>query len=120
MEGKAPAATQATPAAASAEPTAARPSLAAEPVDPNTLVLSPFTVTSDKDYGYLKTNSSTATKIGMEIQKIPLNISVISEEFIKDTNMKDIQDVLRYQPPPQVTVAWASSSPPPASRPPAS
>jgi len=97
MEGKAPAATQATPAAASAEPTAARPSLAAEPVDPNTLVLSPFTVTSDKDYGYLKTNSSTATKIGMEIQKIPLNISVISEEFIKDTNMKDIQDVLRYQ-----------------------
>ncbi|MBL9219588.1 MAG: TonB-dependent receptor plug domain-containing protein [Opitutaceae bacterium] len=95
MEGKAPAA---APAATSAQaPAAAQPSLAAEPVDPNTLVLSPFTVTSDKDYGYLKTNSSTATKIGMEIQKIPLSISVISEEFIKDTNMKDIQDVLRYQ-----------------------
>ncbi len=82
---------------ASSGPVAAEPSVAAQPSDPDTLVLSPFTVTSDKDYGYLKTNSSTATKIGMEIQKIPLNISVISEEFIKDTNMKDIQDVLRYQ-----------------------
>lgn len=97
MEGKAPAAAQATPAAASAEPTAARPSLAAEPSDPDTLVLSPFTVRSDKDYGYLKTNSATATRIGTEIQKVPLNISVISESFIQDTNMKDIQDVLRYQ-----------------------
>lgn len=87
----------AAPASQAAAPTAAQPSMAAEPTDPNTLVLSPFQVTSDKDYGYLKTNSSTATKIGMEIQKIPLNISVISEEFIKDTNMKDIQDVLRYQ-----------------------
>lgn len=82
---------------ASAGPVAAEPSVAAQPADPDTLVLSPFQVTSDKDYGYLKTNSSTATKIGMDIQRIPLNISVISEEFIKDTNMKDIQDVLRYQ-----------------------
>jgi outer membrane receptor protein involved in Fe transport len=83
MEGKAPAAAQATPAATSAEPTAARPSLAAEPSDPDTLVLSPFTVRSDKDYGYLKTNSATATRIGTEIQKVPLNISVISEDFIR-------------------------------------
>lgn len=81
----------------SATPAADRPSIAAEPADKDTLVLSPFQVTSDKDYGYLKTNSSTATRIGMEIQKIPLNISVISEDFINDTNMKDIQDVLRYQ-----------------------
>jgi outer membrane receptor protein involved in Fe transport len=61
-----------------------------------TVVLSPFNVNSERDYGYLKTNSSTATRIGVEIQKIPLNISVISEDFINDTNMKDIQDVFRY------------------------
>jgi len=97
-EMEAPAARPAAPAA-QAEPAAAAPraSMAAEPADPDTLVLSPFEVKSEKDYGYLKTNSATATKIGMDIQKIPLNISVISEEFIKDTNMKDIQDVLRYQ-----------------------
>lgn len=89
---------QPAPAAPSeqAAPAASRPSIAAEPADKETLVLSPFVVKEDKDYGYLKTNSATATRIGTEIQKVPLNISVISEEFLKDTNMRDIQDVLRY------------------------
>ena len=67
------------------------------PTDAEVQVLTPFEVKSDKDYGYLKTNSVTATRIGMEIQKVPLSISVLSEDFLKDTNMKDIQDVLRYQ-----------------------
>lgn len=59
--------------------------------------LSPFEVRGEKDYGYLRTNTSTATRIGMAIQKVPLSVSVISEDFIKDTGMKDIGDVLRYQ-----------------------
>lgn len=90
---------QAAPAAQAPQsaPTAAQPSIAAEPTDPDTLVLSPFEVKTDRDYGYLKTNSATATRIGTDIQKVPLNISVISEAFIQDTAMKDIQDVLRYQ-----------------------
>lgn len=69
------------------------------PEDPNenVLVLSPYIVDSKRDYGYLKINSATATRIGTEIQKVPLNISVLSEDFIKDANFKDIQDVLRYQ-----------------------
>ena len=96
MEGKAPAA---APAAApgQAAPAAPAPSMAADMTDKDVLVLSPFVVKQDKDFGYLKTNSATATRIGTEIQKVPLNISVISEEFIKDANFKDIQDVLRYQ-----------------------
>ncbi|MBA4137059.1 MAG: hypothetical protein C0518_07065 [Opitutus sp.] len=65
--------------------------------DPEVVTLSPFQVKTDRDYGYLKTNSATATRIGTEIQKVPLSISVLSEEFIKDTQMTDIQDVLRYQ-----------------------
>ena len=61
---------QAQPAAPAAQATApsapvARPSMAAEPADNEVLVLSPFEVKSDKDYGYLKTNSATATRIGM-------------------------------------------------------
>jgi outer membrane receptor protein involved in Fe transport len=99
VEGKtAQPAQPAQPAAQPAQATAAaQPSMAAAPVDKDVLVLSPFEVRSDKDYGYLKTNSATATRIGTDIQKVPLNISVISEQFITDTNMKDIQDVLRYQ-----------------------
>lgn len=65
--------------------------------DEGVMTLSPFEVKTDKDYGYLKTNSATATRIGTDIQLVPLSISVLSEDFIKDTQMKDIQDVLRYQ-----------------------
>jgi outer membrane receptor protein involved in Fe transport len=99
LEGKAtpasPAATPQTPAARSAAP-APTPSL--EPLrDSDVVVLSPFQVKKDRDYGYLRTNSATATRIGTEIQKVPLSVSVISEDFIKDTALSDIQDVLRYQ-----------------------
>jgi outer membrane receptor protein involved in Fe transport len=59
--------------------------------------LSAFEVRTDRDYGYLRTNSVTATRIGTEIQRIPLSVSVISDEFIRDANYTDIQDVLRYQ-----------------------
>jgi outer membrane receptor protein involved in Fe transport len=97
----APAPAAARPAATS--PTATGPSTPA-PVTPTsetredgTVVLSPFDVSSERDFGYLRTNSATATRIGTEIQNVPLNISVISEDFINDANFKDIQDVLRYQ-----------------------
>jgi len=58
--------------------------------------LTPFEVASDKDYGYLKTNAATATRIGMEIQKVPMNISVISREFLDDTNARSLTDLFRY------------------------
>lgn len=68
----------------------------APPAEPGTVTLTPFEVTSDKDYGYLKTNAATATKIGMEIQKVPLNVSVISREFLDDTNSRSLMDLFRY------------------------
>jgi len=83
-----------TPAAPAASPAPA--ATVAPAAESNTLVLSPFVVNSEKDYGYLKTNSATATRIGQEIQKVPLAISVLSEDFVKDTGMRDIQDTLRY------------------------
>lgn len=58
--------------------------------------LTPFEVESEKDYGYLKTNSATATRIGMEIQKIPMNVSVQSREFLDDTNSTSLTDLFRY------------------------
>ena len=86
----------AAPAAQAAAPAAVRPAMAAEPVDKDVLVLTPFEVKSDKDFGYLKTNSVTATRVGMEIQNVPLNISVLSEEFLKDTNARTLTDLFRY------------------------
>lgn len=66
------------------------------PTDSGVQVLSPFQVKSDKDYGYLKTNSVTATRIGVEIQRTPLAIEVKSADFLADTNTNTITDILRY------------------------
>ncbi len=70
-----------------------RPSMQA---DEGVQSLSAFEVKTDKDNGYLKTNAATATKIGMEIQKIPMNVSVISREFLNDTNARSLTDLFRY------------------------
>ncbi|MEZ5413045.1 MAG: hypothetical protein R3F03_01910 [Opitutaceae bacterium] len=46
--------------------------VAADSADDEEIVqLTPFEVESEKDYGYLKTNSATATRIGMEIKRSP-------------------------------------------------
>ncbi len=93
------AATPADPGARSAAPESRAPvtsSLAAASAEPDVVTLSAFEVSSDRDYGYLKTNAATATRIGMEIQKVPMNISVISREFIDDTNSRSLMDLLRY------------------------
>ncbi len=91
--------TAAAPAAAPATPVTTIATTAAPTATRNeegTLVLSPFEVKSDKDYGYLKTNSATATRIGMEIQKVPMAVSVLSSDFIQDTNMRDLTGLLTY------------------------
>lgn len=58
--------------------------------------LSPFQVTGEKDNGYLRTNSVTATRINMAIQNIPMSVSVMSKDFLDDANIRSITDVLRY------------------------
>ncbi len=89
-EGRAPATQASQPGAA------ARTSVTGTTSDQDTVVLSPFQVTSERDFGYLKTNSATATRIGMEIQKVPMNISVLSEDFLLDTNARSLTDLFRY------------------------
>jgi outer membrane receptor protein involved in Fe transport len=95
LEGNAEATPAAAPASATGQATSA-PTAGSLGTDEGVQTLSPFQVNSDRDYGYLKTNSATATKIGMEIQKVPLNISVVSREFLDDTNARSITDLFRY------------------------
>ncbi len=64
--------------------------------DAGVQTLSAFEVKSDKDQGYLRTNSVTATRINMAIQNIPMSVSVMSKEFLDDANIRSITDVLRY------------------------
>ena len=101
--------TPSTPAAStdnapSAAPAAAAPSGSVQTADGRptvhqeggVAVLSPFEVNTSKDYGYLKTNAVTASRINMPIQEIPMYLQVLSSDFVHDTNMQSLTDLLRY------------------------
>ncbi len=84
----------AAPAAAAPASMAAKaPSLKA---DAGVETMSAFEIKSDKDQGYLRTNSVTATRINMAIQNIPISVSVMSKDFLDDSNIRSITDILRY------------------------
>ncbi len=59
------------------------------------LVLSPFEVKSEKDFGYRAASSSTGTGIAGLIKDTPMNISVLTGEFLQDTKATQLVDVLR-------------------------
>jgi iron complex outermembrane recepter protein len=60
------------------------------------LVLSPFTVTTDKDTGYRATNTISGTRLNTPIKDLPMPIEVITEEFLRDTGSTDLRQSLRY------------------------
>jgi len=70
---------------------------AATPTDDGkTITLSEFEVRSDADSGYGATNAYTATRIGVPIAKTPLNIQVVTSQFIQDQGVHDFQGILRF------------------------
>jgi iron complex outermembrane receptor protein len=79
------------PLAASAQQTAA-PS----PTEDETVVLSPFTVTTDKDTGYGATNSISGSRVNTPIKDIPVPILVITDQFINDIGATTLRESLTY------------------------
>ena len=70
---------------------------AVEPVKSDeTVVLSPFTVVSDKDRGYAATNSVSGSRVNTAIKDIPIPIQVITNEFISDIGATDLRKSLSY------------------------
>ena len=60
------------------------------------MVLSPFTVRTDKDNGYGATNSISGSRVDTAIKDLPLPMQVITSEFIKDTGATDLRKSLSY------------------------
>lgn len=81
-------------AAAVSAPTAAETTPAA--TTDETVVLSPFTVTTDKDRGYRATNSISGTRLNTPIKDLPMPIEVVTDQFIRDTGATNLRDSLRY------------------------
>jgi outer membrane receptor for ferric coprogen and ferric-rhodotorulic acid len=84
------------PAPTEARPKAALPATSEvntpreEPVQ-----LNAFEVASNRDYGYLATNSSTATGSRTAVRDTPMSITILTEDFLRDKNIIDVQEALR-------------------------
>ncbi len=61
-----------------------------------TLVLSPFSVQSDKDNGYMAANSVGGSRVNTAIKDIPIPIQVITSEFMNDIGATDLRKSLSY------------------------
>ena len=86
------AAALAWPLAASAQQT----TVASTPKEDETVVLSPFKVTTDKDNGYGATNSISGSRVNTAIKDIPLPILVITDQFINDIGATTLRESLAY------------------------
>lgn len=63
-----------------------------------TITLSPFTVTSEKDDGYRATNTLAGTRMNASLFQTPAPISVLTKEFLDDVGAYDIAEMLKYAP----------------------
>jgi len=61
-----------------------------------TVVLSPFTVSTDKDNGYGATNSISGSRVNTPIKDLPIPIQVITDDFINDIGATNLRDSLAY------------------------
>ena len=78
--------------------TASAQQAASAPVEKKdeTVVLSPFTVTTDKDNGYGATNSISGSRVNTPIKDLPIPIQVITSDFINDIGATNLRDSLAY------------------------
>lgn len=65
-------------------------------VERDTVVLSPFTVSSDKDTGYAAGDSLAASRFKTRLMDSAATISVFTEEFLQDLGATNLAQVLEY------------------------
>ncbi|MEN9402028.1 MAG: Ferripyoverdine receptor precursor [Verrucomicrobiota bacterium] len=60
------------------------------------VVLSPFEVRASEDKGYHAANSVSATRVAVQIKDLPMNITALTDEFIRDQTSYDLYDVVKW------------------------
>ena len=71
--------------------------------DDSVVHLSPFEVSTDKDTGYLATNSTSGTRLNSAIKDLPMPIQVITSQFVEDVGASNLREALRYSSSIQLT-----------------
>ena len=62
------------------------------------ILLSPFDVTSSKDYGYTAANSLAGGRLASPLQEMASSVSVLTREFLDDIAATDLQEASNYFP----------------------
>jgi iron complex outermembrane receptor protein len=84
------------PLAASAQVATPVDSVQSASATDQTVVLSPFTVTTDKDNGYGATNQISGSRVNTPIKDTPITIQVITSQFLNDIGATDLRSSLSY------------------------
>jgi outer membrane receptor protein involved in Fe transport len=71
-------------------------SIAEDEDDEEVFTLSPFEVTGDSDIGYQAIETLAGTRLRTELRDVGNAITVINEEFLKDTGAKSTEDLFVY------------------------
>lgn len=58
--------------------------------------LSPFEVSTDADEGYVPSETLSGTKVRTPLRDIPMNIQVVTSDFIHDIGAFDLQEAMAY------------------------
>ncbi len=66
------------------------------PADEETIVLSPFQVSTESDFGYRTKDIVTGTKISTPLNESPLSVSVINNELLDDINVQRVTDAISF------------------------
>lgn len=67
------------------------------------IVLSPFLVSGDEDSGYLATTTLAGGRIRAPVSDVGAAISIVTEDFLRDTGSTNLRDVLVYTTGTEVT-----------------
>jgi len=71
-------------------------------LDVETYELSPFAVTSESTVGYHATETLAATRLRTKVRDVGSALTIITEQFLKDTGVKNNEDLLVYTPSTEV------------------
>jgi len=77
-------------------PARAQTTAPAPPAQEETVILSPFSVTSQQDKGYGVTHSIGASRINLPIREIPTYTVTINDQFMKDVTALELTEATRF------------------------
>src|ERR1043165_8595436 len=64
----------------------------------DTVQLSAFEVTADKDNGYIASESATGTRVASKIRDLPFLVDVVTSDFMRDFAAFDMSQQLGWVP----------------------